>query len=62
MFFKIITIKLKIFNSNGNNPVWAYESLDYMIFIQHKDEFYALSEYDQWQVRDMMIALKKIYQ
>lgn len=53
---------LKEYSRNGNNAIWAYDTLDYMIFTQYKDSFYALAEQEQWEVRDMMIALRKIYQ
>ena len=47
--------------SKHSNPVWAYDEIDYLIFNKHKDELYKLNEEDQWEVRTIMIALKKIY-
>ena len=44
-----------------HNAVWAYETLDYMIFVEHAKEFYQLTEEEQWEIRNLMGALKKIY-
>lgn len=44
-----------------SNPIWAYDELEYLIFVKHVDLFNALNEDDQWEVRTVMIALKKIY-
>ena len=44
-----------------NNPIWAMEELDYLIYVKHYDEFKQLSEEEQWEVRSCMLGLDKIY-
>ena len=58
--FLVQLLNLKIYNYH-HNAVWAYETLDYMIFIEHSKEFYQLTEEEQWEIRNLMGALKKIY-
>ena len=43
------------------NPVEAYSTLDYMIFTQHKEEFYKLPEATQWEIRNIMSAIKLLF-
>ena len=57
---QILDAFLKIYNYH-HNAMWACETLDYMIFVEHAKEFYQLTEEEQWEIRDLMVALKKIY-
>ena len=57
---QILEAFFKIYNYH-HNAVWAYETLEYMIFIEHAKEFYQLTEEEQWEIRNLMGALKKIY-
>ena len=40
---QILEAFLRIYNYH-HNAVWAYETLDYMIFVEHAKEFYQLTE------------------
>ena len=42
-------------------PIYALHHLDWLVFVEHKDEFFALSEEEQWEIRNLMGAIKKIY-
>ena len=57
---QILEAFLRIYNYH-HNAVWAYETLEYLIFIEHAKEFYQLTEEEQWEIRNLMGALKKIY-
>ena len=57
---QILEAFLRIYNYH-HNAVWAYETLDYMIFVEHAKEFYQLTDEEQWEIRNLMGALKKIY-
>lgn len=57
---QILNAFLKIYNCH-HNAVWAYETLEYLIFIEHAKEFYQLTEEEQWEIRNLMGAIKKIY-
>ena len=57
---QILEAFLKIYNYH-HNAVWAYETLDYMIFVEHAKEFYQLTDEEQWEIRNLMGAIKKIY-
>lgn len=59
---KIINAFLDEYSKNGNNPVWACETLNYKIFVEHYYEFENLPEETKWEIRNLMGALKKIYQ
>lgn len=47
--------------SRHQDPVWAYDEIEYLIFDKYQNLFYELDLDDQWEVRTVMIALKKIY-
>ena len=57
---QILEAFLRIYNYH-HNAVWAYETLEYLIFIEHAKEFYQLTEEEQWEIRNLMGAIKKIY-
>lgn len=57
---QILDAFLKIY-SYHHNAIWACETLDYMIFVEHAKEFYQLTDEEQWEIRNLMGALKKIY-
>ena len=40
---QILEASLRIYNYH-HNAVWAYETLEYLIFIEHAKEFYQLTE------------------
>lgn len=56
----IVNKFIEILGRHGN-PVWAMEELDYLIYVEHNDEFNNLCEKDQWEVRSCMLGLDKIY-
>lgn len=41
--------------------LYALNHLDWLIFNEHKDEFYNLPESSQWEIRMYMETLRKIY-
>ena len=57
---QILDAFLKIYNYH-HNAMWACETLDYMIFVEHAKEFYQLTDEEQWEIRNLMGAIKKIY-
>lgn len=57
---QILDAFLKIY-SYHHNAMWACETLDYMIFVEHAKEFYQLTDEEQWEIRNLMGAIKKIY-
>ena len=40
---------------------WAYERLNYNVFVKYKELFDQLSEEEQWEVRTLMEAIKQIH-
>lgn len=52
---------LEIYNSNGQNPKWAVDTLHYEIFVAHNYAFEQLNQDEQWIVRNYMDGLTKIY-
>lgn len=42
-------------------PVYAVHELDWLVFVKHKDEFFALSEEEQMQVRMYIEAIVKVH-
>lgn len=58
---KIVTDKFcKIVEKHGNGK-WALDELEYLIFEAYRGEFENLCEDDQWAVRHVIDAYKKIY-
>jgi hypothetical protein len=57
---RIVDTFLSIYNQH-QNPVWAYNTLEHMIFTQHKDEFYKLPDNVQWEIRNIMTAIKLLF-
>lgn len=57
---RIIDTFLSIYNQH-HEPVWAYDTLEYIIFTQHKEEFYKLSDDIQWEIRNIMSAIKLLF-
>lgn len=51
---------LKILEKH-NNPEWSYKELNWLVFDKYKNEFYNLSQENQWNVRHFMDALYKIH-
>lgn len=47
--------------SKHAKPEYCYDELDWLVFTKHKDEFDALDEATQWEIREIMFAFKKIY-
>lgn len=44
-----------------NNPKWAVDELDYLVFCKAKDDFWALNVQEQWEVRAYMKALRQLF-
>lgn len=42
-------------------PKSAIDRLNYMIFYEHKDEFWSMTEEEQWYVRNCLESLKKVH-
>lgn len=51
----------ELLQKNNGNPRHALDSLDYLIFIKHKDEFYSLSEDEQMEIRHYIHVLAMIH-
>lgn len=58
---EIVNRFVEVLTTNGNNPVYALDTLDYEIFILNKDKFWNLDENSQWTVRNILDALNKVY-
>lgn len=57
---KIIQAFLNIYATH-QNPIWTSETLDYLVFVKHKEEFEKLSEQEQWEIRNLLGAVAKLY-
>ena len=57
---KIIDAFLKIY-AQHKNPIWASETLDYLILEKHKEEFKRLSDEEQWEIRNLLGAIARLY-
>lgn len=57
---KLIDAFLKIYNKH-QNPIWATEELEWMVLVKHRYDFDRLSEFDQWEIRNMLGAFAKLY-
>ena len=51
----------ELLQKNNGNPRHALDSLDYLIFIKHKDEFCSLSEDEQMEIRHYIHVLAMIH-
>ena len=51
----------ELLQKNNGNPRHALDSLDYLIFMKHKDEFYSLSEDEQMEIRHYIHVLAMIH-
>ena len=40
---------------------WAYERLNYNVFVKYKELFDQLSEEEQWEVRTVMEAIRQLH-
>jgi hypothetical protein len=58
---KIVDGFLNELKRNGLNPIWAYNYLEYKVFVEHKEEFYNLPYCVQWEVREILMAIQKTY-
>ena len=58
---KIVDAFLKEYNANGGNSIWASETIDYRVFVEHYYEFNALPEEEQWEIRNLLGAIAKLY-
>ena len=47
--------------SKHNNPQWALDELDYLVFVKYYYEFISFSDEEQWVIRNYMNSLRKIY-
>ena len=57
---RIIDTFLSIYNQH-HEPVWAYDTLEYLIFTKHQEEFYKLPDNTQWEIRNIMSAIKLLF-
>ena len=57
---RIVDKFLSIYNQH-QNPVWAYDELDYLIFYKYEEEFNELSDEIQWEIRNVMSAIKLLF-
>lgn len=47
--------------SKHQNPIWATEELEWLVLQKHYYDFEKLSEFDQWEIRNMLGAFAKLY-
>ena len=52
---------VELLHKNNGNPRYALDTLDYLIFIKHKNEFYSLSEDEQMEIRHYIHVLAMIH-
>lgn len=57
---KIINAFLKIY-SQYQNPIWTSETLDYLVLEKYKEEFKRLSDEEQWEIRNLLGAIARLY-
>lgn len=57
---RIINAFLKIY-SQHQNPIWTSETLDYLVLEKHKEEFKRLSDEEQWEIRNLLGAIARLY-
>jgi hypothetical protein len=57
---RMINKFLEIRSKHGNS-IFAIEELDWLIFKKYKEQFWALSEEDQWEVRSVFGGLEKVH-
>ncbi len=57
---RIVDAFLNIYNQH-QNPIWTSETLDYLVFVEHKEEFEKLSDWEQWEIRNLLGAIAKLY-
>ena len=58
---KIVGAFLNELKRNNLNPIWAYDYLEYKVFVEYVDDFYRLSGEEQWEVRSILMAIQKTY-
>lgn len=51
---------LEISKKHGNGK-WAFEELEYKLYVEHIDEYEALSEEDKFALNIYMIAFRSLY-
>ncbi len=42
-------------------PVYAVRHLDWLVFQEHKDEFWSLPQEDQMEIRFYLLTLKQLF-
>lgn len=58
---RIVDAFLNELERNGLNSIWAYDYIEYKVFIEHAHEFYGLPEEVQWEIRNVLTAIQKTY-
>ena len=58
---KLLTNKFVEIVAKHHNPVWAREELEYLVFIEHRDEYEQLSAEDKRDVLDYFDGLTKLH-
>ena len=48
-------------HSKHHNPIWATDELTWLTLNKHRHEFEKLSEFDQWEIRNLLGAFAKLY-
>lgn len=43
------------------NPVWALEELEYLVLTVYRDDFDKLTDYEQEEVKNYLMALNLLY-
>ena len=51
---------LKMAEKHGNGK-WAFEELEWKVYVEHIDEYEALSEEDKFSLNTFMIAFRSLY-
>ena len=51
---------LNIVKKHGNGK-WAFEELEYKLYVEHIDEYEALSEEDKFDLNIFMISFRSLY-
>jgi hypothetical protein len=51
---------LKIVEKHGNG-LWAFEELEWLVYIEHIDEYEAMNEEDKFHLNVFMKAFRSLY-
>ena len=51
---------LKIVEKHGNGK-WAFEELEYKVYVEHIDDYEVLSEKEKYDLNTFMISFRSLY-